>query len=278
MTIAAVANLRVVIAGEAVLSGLDLTVKSGERVGLLGASGSGKSMTARALLGQLPARARATGSVRIRGHEVLGTPAARRPRHARAAHVSQDSAVALNPLVRVDRQLCHPMMVRGAGRDAARVEAAALLESVGLPAPTDLLRRFPGQLSGGQRQRVCIALALACQSSLLVADEPTTALDVVSQRQVIDTLLRYTSGAGRPAEPAPGLLFITHDLAVASQVCQRVLVLVDGAVVEAKPMLDLLTAPEHPYTRSLVAVARATQLPDLAVTEPAAAPVGAAAR
>jgi ABC-type glutathione transport system ATPase component len=278
VTIAAVTDLRVVIAGDVVLSGLDLTVAPGERVGLLGASGSGKSMTARTLLGQLPAGARATGSVRIGGREVLGTPAARRPRSARAAHVSQDSATALNPLVRLDRQLCHPMIVRGADRDAARSQAAALLEAVGLPSPTDLLRRFPGQLSGGQRQRVCIALALACQSPLLVADEPTTALDVVSQRQVIDTLLTYTSGQGRPGEPAPGLLFITHDLAVASQVCERALVLVDGTVVESKPMLDLLLEPEHPYTRSLVAVARATQLPDLGSTEPTARPVGATAR
>jgi peptide/nickel transport system ATP-binding protein len=276
VTIAAVANLRVAIEGQVVMDGLDVTVAPGERVALLGASGSGKSMTARAILGRLPPGARATGSVRISGHEVLGTPAARRPQHTRVAHVSQDSATALNPLVRVDRQLGHPLTVRGASRTTATAQAGALLEAVGLAAPADLLRRFPGQLSGGQRQRVCIALALACQSPLLVADEPTTALDVVSQRQVIDTLLRYTSARRPPGDPAPGLLFITHDLAVAAQVCQRALVLVDGTVVESRPILDLLAAPEHPYTRSLVAVAHATQLPDFAAAGPAARPLAAA--
>lgn len=271
MTVATIAGLRVAFGGTPVVRDLDVTVEPGERVGLLGASGSGKSMTARALLGQLPSRARAVGSVKVNGHEVLGTPAVRRPPSARVAHIAQDSATALNPLVRIDVQICHPLIRRGLTRSDAGAEAASLLESVGLPAPDELLRRYPGQLSGGQRQRVCIALALACRCPLLVADEPTTALDVVSQRRVIDTLLSYTSVRDGERGPRAGLLFITHDLAVVAQVCERAIVLVDGRVVESKSMLDLLSAPEHPYTRSLVAIARATQLPDIAWSEPVSA-------
>lgn len=275
MSVAAVAGLGVEIGDAAVVSHIDVCVGPGERVGLLGASGSGKSMTARALLGQLPSQARATGSVIVNGHEVLGTPMVRRPQEARVAHIAQDSATALNPLVRIDVQICHPLIRRGLSASDAGAEAVSLLESVGLPTPDEFLHRYPGQLSGGQRQRVCIALALACRCPLLVADEPTTALDVVSQRRAIDTLLAYTSRRDNEDEPRTGLLFITHDLAVAAQVCERAIVLVNGRVVESKSMPDLLSAPDHPYTRSLVAIARATQLPDLVPDISLAEPVGA---
>jgi peptide/nickel transport system ATP-binding protein len=262
-----VRDLVVEIGGRRLLDGIDLTVGPRERVALLGASGSGKSLTAGAVLGRLPVGATARGSVQVRGAEVLGVPAARRGRSAGVAAVFQDSRIAPNPLVRTGVQLAAPLRHHG-GHSAGRAWSAAaeLLAAVGLDDPLRVLRGFPGELSGGQRQRVCIALALACEPRLLLVDEPTTALDVVSQHQVLDVLRE------RMAASAAGLLFITHDLAAAAQMCTRAVVLAEGRVVESGPIADLLTAPRHDYTRLLVDTARATRVAAVPAQPDPAAP------
>jgi ABC-type glutathione transport system ATPase component len=244
----AVRGLVVEIGGRRLIDGIDLDVGPRERVALLGASGSGKSLTVAAVLGRLPVPATARGSVHVHGAEVLGVPAARRGRSAGVAAVFQDSRTALNPLVRTGVQLKAALRHHGEGDHGETRSAVELLAAVGIDNPPRVLRGFPGELSGGQRQRVCIALALACRPRLLVADEPTTALDVVSQHQVL-VALRQRMDAG--------LLFITHDLTAAAQVCTRAVVLAEGRVVESGPIAELLAAPRHSYTRLLVDTARA---------------------
>ncbi|WOF23383.1 ABC transporter ATP-binding protein [Microbacterium betulae] len=246
-------GLTISIGRTTIVDGISFSVSRGQRVCLLGQSGSGKSLTAGAVLGHLPSNAVTKGSIRIDGVEVRGVPAPRRAEDARVGMVFQDSAVALNPLVRIGDQLAEPLRRhRGLSRRDAVAAAVELAGSVGLPDPGLLVRRHPAELSGGQRQRVCIALALACDTGLIVADEPTTALDVVTQAKVLDVLKRYTAGPS-----APALLFITHDLAVASELCDDAVVLKDGRIVEHGRIDALFTAPREPYTRDLVRAARA---------------------
>jgi peptide/nickel transport system ATP-binding protein len=232
---------------------VSFSVAAGEKLCLLGASGSGKSITACAILGQLPPNATTTGSIRIGGQEVLGVPLQARPATARASMVFQDSAVALNPLIPVGQQLSQPF-VRHQGMSKADAAKATLeiLNTIGITDPQALVRSFPAELSGGQRQRVCIALAIACRTGLLVADEPTTALDVVTQEKVLAVLRRYAS-----AVDAPALLFITHDIAVAASICDAGVVLHEGTIVEQSSFSELVRAPRHPFTLSLLEAARA---------------------
>lgn len=231
---------------------LSFAIAPGERVGLIGESGSGKSLTSLALTGLLPAGVDAAGSVRLDGIETLGAdePTLRRLRGAVAAMVFQDPLTALDPLMRVGRQIAEPMRrhlgLRGAELDAA---VAAALAEVRLDEPR-LARAFPFELSGGQRQRVAIAIALAARPRLLVADEPTTALDVTVQAEVLTLLDRLV------AERGMGLLFISHDLAVTAQMTDRVLVMRRGVAVEEGPLRDVLRSPRHPYTQELLAHAR----------------------
>lgn len=220
---------------------LTFSVEAGECVALLGASGSGKSLTASALAGSLPDGITATGTITF----APGTP-----RPTRAAFISQDPATALNPLVPVGRQLAIPLLAAGSTRAEARTEAARLLSQAGIGEPARILPCYTGQLSGGQLQRVCIALALACGSPVLVADEPTTALDAVTQLKVLETL-RGWGADGR------SLLFITHDLTAAAALCTRAIVMEAGRIVEQAPMAELLQDPQHPYTRRLVTAAAA---------------------
>ena len=244
-----VKGLTVTFGRHAAVCGVDLAVAAGERVALIGASGSGKSLTARAVLGALPPAARATGAVRVGGLDVLGVPPARRGPGARVAAVFQDASAALNPLVPIGTQLAMPLRNRGGLRGAALTEALAdRLAAVGIEDPPRVLRSTPGELSGGQRQRVGIALAVASRAALMVADEPTTALDLVTQAQVVEVLRRSTE--------ATGLLFITHDIAVAAALCDRAVVLSEGSVVESGPMATLVGAPQHPHTKALVAITR----------------------
>ena len=255
-----VTDLRISLGDQEIVRDVTFSVKQGQRVCLLGESGSGKSMTASAILGHLPMNARVEGSILVNGIEVAGIPAPKRPEGARVAMVFQDSAVALNPLVRIQDQLMEPLRRhRKLSKRDAHSAALELVESVGLPDPEALIRRYSAELSGGQRQRVCIALALACTTGLMVADEPTTALDVVTQSKVLDVLEKYTAG-----ENTPALLFITHDFAVASELCSFAVVMKSGRAIEQGALETLFRSPENPYTRKLIrAAAMATIEPHL---------------
>ncbi|MBA5202633.1 ABC transporter ATP-binding protein [Pectobacterium aroidearum] len=240
-----VENLRLSMGGETKVSEVSFTLFAGERVCLLGASGSGKSLTAKAVIGTPPAGCQVSGSIRVNGEEVGQLNALARPQTGRVSAVFQDSATALNPLMPLGKQLSLAL------KTTSSAELSALLSAMKLDDIPNLLQRYPAELSGGQRQRICITLALLGKTRLLIADEPTTALDVITQQQVLQVLQE------RSVQPdAPALLFITHDIAVAAQLCQRGLVMENGQIVESGSMLQMLNAPQHPYTRSLVAAAR----------------------
>ncbi|WP_088149104.1 dipeptide ABC transporter ATP-binding protein [Inquilinus limosus] len=233
----------------AVVRGLDLTIHRGETVALVGESGSGKSVTARSLVGLAGPGAEVTADA----FEIDGESALRyRERHwrrlrgRRIGFVLQDALVSLDPLRRIGQQLSDALGARRLRRRSeVQQRAAALLQSVGIPDPEHRLRQYPHQLSGGLRQRALIATAIAGQPDLVIADEPTTALDVTVQRQILD-LLEQRQRAGHT------LLLISHDLAVVSRLADRVLVMRDGEVVEQGPTAELLSAPAHPYTRQLL--------------------------
>jgi ABC-type glutathione transport system ATPase component/ABC-type dipeptide/oligopeptide/nickel transport system permease subunit len=235
--------------GRPLLSDVSLRVAPGERVGLIGESGSGKTMTALAALGLLPDGVAATGQVRLAGvpGNLLdrGEQAMARLRGEAMSMVFQEPMTALNPLMRVGRQVAEAMTLHGTTSRTATRRAAELLAEVGLPGGA--AGRYPHELSGGQRQRVGLAMALANDPAVLVADEPTTALDVTVQRQVLDLMVRLVEDRGA------GLLFITHDLAVVSQVCERVVVLLEGVVVEEGPVAEVFAHPQHEYTKRLLA-------------------------
>ncbi len=238
----------------------------GERVGLIGESGSGKSLTALSLMGLLPEGVTAGGTARLRGRDLVGVPE-RRLKDLRGQDVSmvfQEPMTALNPLMRVGAQVAEVMTLHGRPAGQARARAVELLGRVRLPQPEQVARAYPHQLSGGQRQRVMLAIALANEPGLLICDEPTTALDVTVQKQMLDLI----------AEVAPALLFITHDLAVVASVCERVLVMYGGRVVESGPIREVFGNPRHRYTEGLLAASkltpRGTRLPVIAGSVPAA--------
>ncbi len=232
------------------IRGVSLTVDPGEAIGVVGESGSGKSITLRALLGLLPQPAKVTGgSILLDGVDVTGMPTARRQRLLTDAvsMVFQDSLTALNPVMRVGEQIAEvPRRKLGMSRTAAHSRAVDLMEQVGIPDPERRYRAYPHELSGGMRQRICIAIALSTDPRLILADEPTTALDVTIQAQVlkvIETLRR---------ERQLGLIFVSHDLAVVSQTCSRVYVMYAGRVVESGDIGTMLRDSRHPYTYALL--------------------------
>jgi len=234
----------------AALRGIDLSVAAGECLGIVGESGSGKTMTALAVMGLLPEGAHAAGRAVFDGADLLTLDDAAlcRLRGRRIAMVFQEPMTALNPLQRIGDQVAEPLRQhRGLGRRAAREEALALLERVGIPEPRARLGSYPHQLSGGQRQRAMIAAALACGPNLLIADEPTTALDVTVQSQILDLLVELVEERGM------ALILISHDLAVIAETCDRAVVLYGGLAVESGPVATLLCRPAHPYTRALLA-------------------------
>ena len=232
------------------LRNLSFTMAPGDTVGLIGESGCGKSLTALALMGLLPEGARLEGSIRLQGQELVGLAddAMTRLRGNRIAMVFQEPMTALNPLHRIGDQVAEPLRLhRGMDRAAARAEALRLLERVRLPQAVRRLDAHPHQLSGGQRQRVMIAMALACGPDLLIADEPTTALDVTIQREVLDLIAELVD------ESRMGLLLISHDLAVIAENVERMMVMYGGSVVEAGPTDEVFTRLAHPYSRGLFA-------------------------
>ncbi len=250
-----VEGLDVRIGRHHLLHDVSFTVDRGERVGLIGESGSGKSLTSLALLGLLPEESRVAGSVRLTGVGPDLVSASERQwarvRGGEVAMVFQEPMTALNPTMRVGDQVAEAITLHrartGGNRRAVRARVVELLDQVGLPDPADAARAYPHQLSGGQRQRVVVAIALANDPALLVCDEPTTALDVTVQARVLDLIVRGV--AARDA----ALLFITHDLAVVATVCERVLVMYGGRVVEAGPVREVFRHPRHRYTQGLLA-------------------------
>jgi len=230
-----------------VVRGLDLDIEPGERVGLVGESGSGKSVSMHAILG-LAAGARVSGSVRFDGQELVGAPSStlRAVRGRRAGLIFQDSLSALNPVLRVGAQITEPLRLSGTGKREARDRALELLERVGIRDATRRVDDYPHQFSGGMRQRVMIAIALAQSPELLIADEPTTALDVRVQRQVLDLLLELSEERGM------SLLLISHDLGVVAGGTERVVVMYAGQAVESATAEPLFQRPLHPYTWGLL--------------------------
>jgi len=250
-----VADLVVRIDGRSVVDGVSFEVPDGSRLGLIGESGSGKSLTALAVLGLLPDGATASGSIRWNGTELIGMPDRElaRLRGDEIGIVFQEPRTALNPIRTVGRQIAESIRIHeGIGRREARERAIQEAARVRLPDPASIVDRYPHQLSGGQRQRVAIAMALACRPRLLIADEPTTALDVTIQAEILALLLNLVEEQGM------SLVFITHDLAVLAQVATEGVVLEDGHVVEAAPVSTLLTAPTSPITQGLLRDATAT--------------------
>ncbi|MFZ3592676.1 ABC transporter ATP-binding protein [Streptomyces sp. BH104] len=244
--------------GRPLVQDVDFTIRPGERVGLIGESGSGKSLTSLSLMGLLPEGLRATGSVRLAGvdHDLLGADEARmsRVRGKDMAMVFQEPMTALNPTMRIGRQIAEVLLVHRTRPDRASAQAAAveLLDQVGLPDPAAAARAYPHQFSGGQRQRVVLAIALANDPALLVCDEPTTALDVTVQARVLDLIVRGVKDRGS------ALLFITHDLAVVATACERVMVMYGGRIVESGPVREVFTNPRHRYTQGLIAASDLT--------------------
>ncbi len=237
------------------VSNATLTIERGEVLCIVGESGSGKSVLASAVAGLLPSDALSVvnGSLTFDGENVLRLNEARlrRLRGARIGYVFQEPMTALNPLLTVGRQVRETL--RAHGRSGSKEEVAALFASMHLPQPDRIGQRYPHEISGGQRQRVAIAMAIACEPALLIADEPTTALDVTTQAEILKLILKLR------AERGLAVLFITHDFGVVRDIADRIVVMQDGQIVEAGSAAELLAAPKHPYTRRLLAA-----VPDLA--------------
>ena len=233
--------------------GVSFEVARGEVVALVGESGSGKSVTAMSSVALLGANAKVTGSIRYNGQQMVGATAdlLQQVRGNEISFIFQEPMTSLNPLHTIEKQLRESIELHQDPRQSltgAEIEARiiALLERVGLPDPASRLGAYPHQLSGGQRQRVMIAMALANGPELLIADEPTTALDVTIQAQILDLLMLLKQQDGM------GMLFITHDLGIVRQIADRVCVMQDGKIVETGPTKDIFKAPQHPYTQKLL--------------------------
>jgi peptide/nickel transport system ATP-binding protein len=233
-----------------VLEGVSLSLARGETLGLVGESGCGKSMTALSIMGLAPAAMRLSGSIAFDGQDLLQADEATlcRLRGRRMAMIFQEPMTALNPLRSIGAQIAEGLRLHLAlGRAEAAERTRALLDRVGLPAPRFSPQLYPHQLSGGQRQRVMIAMALACDPVLLIADEPTTALDVTIQKQILDLLRSLVEDSDM------ALMLITHDLGVVAQLTARVAVMYAGRIVETGATADVFAAMAHPYTRGLFA-------------------------
>jgi peptide/nickel transport system ATP-binding protein len=245
-----ITNLRVWFGSSEVVRGVSLTLQRGEVLGLVGESGSGKSLTSLAILGLVSKAARIEGSIRWRGRELLGLPdrSLQAIRGREIAMIFQEPMTALNPVMTIGRQLSEAILAhepRLSGREA-RKRVIEALESVAIPEPERRVKDYPHQFSGGQRQRILIAMALVHKPQLLLADEPTTALDVTVQAQVLELLKDLQRERGL------AMLFTSHDLAVVGQMAGRVAVMRQGEVVETGTTDQVLSRPDNPYTQSLL--------------------------
>lgn len=244
-------NLTVAFNGTPAVRGITLSLGHTERLGIIGQSGSGKSVTALAIMGLLPSRAQLSGSIKLDGRELLGLSDKehRRLRGSAISMVFQEPMTALDPTMKVGRQIgevvaLHQRSLRG----RIRAEVVSWLGRVGIADAERVADSYPHQLSGGQRQRVLIAMALANQPGLVLCDEPTTALDVLVQKQILALLDEQLSDRSA--------IFVSHDLAVVREVCSQVAVMLEGRIVEQGPIEQLIENPRHPYTRGLIASAR----------------------
>lgn len=239
--------------GEALeaVSGVDLTVNAGELHGVVGESGSGKSVTMLAVMGLLSPGARLSGSVRLDGRELVGLSdrQMRRIRGARIGYIFQDPMTALNPLLTVGDQIAEAIRIHKpqVGRAQARQQAVELLRLVAIPIPERRATQYPHEFSGGMRQRAVIAMAMANEPDLLIADEPTTALDVTIQAQIMELLERLRRDKG------VGIVLVTHDLGVVAGAARSLSIMYSGRVVERGLVDDVFAAPRHPYTAGLLA-------------------------
>jgi peptide/nickel transport system ATP-binding protein len=245
------------------LRGICFSMERGQTLGLIGESGCGKSLTALSIMGLLPELAKVSGSIQLNGEELLGLSDQKlgRLRGARMAMIFQEPMTALNPLHPIARQVAEPLILhKKLSRAQAQAGTLELLERVQLPRAKERLNAYPHQLSGGQRQRVMIAMALACGPDLLIADEPTTALDVTVQKEVLQLIRNLVH------EDGMGLLMISHNLGLMQDQVERIMVMYGGAVVESAPTDDLFRERKHPYTQGLFAsrprpgLARGTRL------------------
>jgi oligopeptide transport system ATP-binding protein len=228
---------------------VSFTLDKGETLGIVGESGSGKSQIFMTIMGLLAANGRATGSARFQGTELLGMPPVdlNKIRGSRIAMIFQDSMTSLNPYLRISRQLTEVLVThRGMGEAEARSAAVAMLDRVRIPEAKRRFDMYPHEFSGGMRQRVMIAMALLCEPELLIADEPTTALDVTIQAQILD-LMRDLKRDSNTA-----IIIITHALGVVAGLCDRVLVMYGGRIVEEATVCDIFYDPQHPYTHGLL--------------------------
>jgi oligopeptide/dipeptide ABC transporter ATP-binding protein len=245
-----VRDLTVTFHNRQVVAGIDLSVEPGRTLGIVGESGCGKTQTALAIMGLVPTPGQVAGSVVLEGRELIGQPPHvwTSVRGARMAMVFQEPMTALNPVMQVGHQIAEVMVLHQAlsWRQAA-ARAVDQLDAVGIAAPAQRARSYPHQLSGGMRQRVMIAMALACRPALLIADEPTTSLDVTIQAQILDLMQSLQKQIGM------ALHFISHNLAVISEIADDIIVMYAGRVVERSPADDLFATPLHPYTIGLIA-------------------------
>jgi oligopeptide transport system ATP-binding protein len=231
------------------VGGVEFTINKGETLGVVGESGSGKSQIFMSIMGLLARNGRAAGSVKFKGEEILGLPVKElnRVRGAKMSMIFQDPMTSLNPYLSVRRQMTEVLMLhKGLSEEKAAAESVAMLENVQIPEAKRRLNMFPHEFSGGMRQRVMIAMALLCGPELLIADEPTTALDVTVQAQILEVLVGLQRDFGM------AIALITHDLGVIARMADRVMVMYAGGIVEKGSVRDLFKDPQHPYTQGLL--------------------------